>query len=175
MRWRMNCGSIWTPTIKGIDEQRSLTSRAFAAIAQRSLRDAFKYIGEDYLLSGNTVKNIFVDFLKFHESMLQFKTPAFIGIGAFVNVECAQEVDVDDVRNLMRATKGVVVFDKHTDLGYVSLNDVQSESDIYVSRLRQDVSVENGFSFWCVADDLRAGGAQNAYNVLQLLLNKKVN
>jgi len=74
------CRSIWTPTIKGIDEQRSLTSRAFAAIAQRSLRDAFKYIGEDYLLSGNTVKNIFVDFLKFHESMLQFKTPAFIGI-----------------------------------------------------------------------------------------------
>ena len=101
--------------------------------------------------------------------------PAFIGIGAFVNVECTQEVDVDDVRNLMRATKGVVVFDKHTDLGYVSLNDVQSESDIYVSRLRQDISVENGFSFWCVADDLRAGGAQNAYNVLQLLLNKKVN
>jgi transposase len=74
------CKNIWMPTIKGIDEQRSLTSRAFTAIAQRSLRDAFKYIGEDYLLSGNTVKNIFVDFLNFHERMLQFKTPAFIGI-----------------------------------------------------------------------------------------------
>lgn len=96
--------------------------------------------------------------------------PAFIGIGEFVNVECADEVDVDDVRNLMRETPGVVVFDKHVDCGYVSLNDVQSESDIYVSRLRQDVSVENGFSFWCVADDLRAGMAQNAYNVLQNLL-----
>jgi aspartate-semialdehyde dehydrogenase len=52
---------------------------------------------------------------------------------------------------------------------------VQSESDIYIRRLRQDVSVENGFSFWCVADDLRAGGAQNAYNVLKLLIDKKVN
>ncbi|MEE6207349.1 MAG: aspartate-semialdehyde dehydrogenase [Alphaproteobacteria bacterium] len=98
--------------------------------------------------------------------------PAFIGIGEFINVECAKDVDVDDIRNLMRDTKGVVVFDKHVDCGYVSLNDVQTESDIYVSRLRQDVSVENGFSFWCVADDLRAGGAQNAYNILQTLLKK---
>lgn len=101
--------------------------------------------------------------------------PAFIGVGAFVNVECEKEVDVDDIRNIMRETKGVVVFDKHTDLGYVSLNDVQSESDVYISRLRQDVSVENGFSFWCVADDLRAGSAQNAYNLLKILLNNKVN
>ena len=98
--------------------------------------------------------------------------PVFIGIGAFVNVECGTEVDVDDIRNLMRDTKGVVVFDKHVDCGYVSMNDVQSESDVYVSRLRQDVSVENGFSFWSVADDLRAGIAQNAYSVLQLILKK---
>ena len=96
--------------------------------------------------------------------------PAFIGIGAFVNVECARAVDVDDVRNIMRETKGVVVFDKHVDCGYVSLNDAQSESDVYVSRLRQDVSVNNGFSFWCAADDLRAGTALNAYNILQLYL-----
>lgn len=97
---------------------------------------------------------------------------SFIGIGAFVNVECEKEADVDEVRNLMRDTKGVVVFDKHVDCGYVSLSDVQGEGDIYVSRLRQDVSVENGFSFWCVADDMRAGTAQNAYNVLNLILNK---
>ena len=98
--------------------------------------------------------------------------PVFIGIGAFVNVECEDEVDVDDIRNQMRDTAGVVVFDKHVDCGYVSMNDVQSENDVYVSRLRQDVSVENGFSFWSVADDLRAGTAQNAYNVLKIVLKK---
>lgn len=98
--------------------------------------------------------------------------PAFIGIGEFVNVECAAEVDVDTVRNLMRDTKGIIVFDKHVDCGYVSLNDVQGENDIYISRLRQDISVENGFSFWCVADDLRAGAAHNAYNLLQTILKK---
>ena len=98
--------------------------------------------------------------------------PAFIGNGAFVNVECGKDVDVDDIRNIMRSTKDVVVFDKHVDCGYVSLSDVQSENDVYVSRLRQDISVKNGFSFWTVADDLRAGSAKNAYNVLKLILKK---
>lgn len=97
---------------------------------------------------------------------------SFIGVGAFVNAECEKDVDVDDIRNLMRDTKGVVVFDKHVDCGYVSLSDVQGEGDVYVSRLRQDVSVENGFSFWCVADDMRAGMAQNTYNILKLILKK---
>lgn len=98
--------------------------------------------------------------------------PAFVGIGEFVNVECQNDVDVDMVRNQMRDTKGVIVFDKHIDCGYVSLNDVQGENDVYISRLRQDVSVENGFSFWCVADDLRAGTANNAYKILNILLKK---
>lgn len=98
--------------------------------------------------------------------------PAFIGNGAFVNVECGKDVDVDDIRNIMRSTQDVVVFDKHVDCGYVSLCDVQSENDIYISRLRQDVSTKNGFSFWVVADDLRAGSAKNAYNILKLLLKK---
>ncbi len=97
--------------------------------------------------------------------------PAFIGNGQFVNVECEHDVDVDDVRKLMKQTSGVVVFDKNLDGGYVTLADVQGEDNIYVSRLRQDVSVENGFSFWCVADDLRAGVAKNAFAILQQVLS----
>ncbi|MDY4842245.1 MAG: aspartate-semialdehyde dehydrogenase [Alphaproteobacteria bacterium] len=96
--------------------------------------------------------------------------PAFIGSAQYVNVECAGEVDVDEIRKQMKATKGVVVFDKNVDGGYVTINDVQGESEIYVSRLRQDVSVDNGFSFWCVADNLRAGVAKNAFNVMKLML-----
>ncbi|MBQ8436866.1 MAG: aspartate-semialdehyde dehydrogenase, partial [Alphaproteobacteria bacterium] len=96
--------------------------------------------------------------------------PAFIGCAEFVNVECEKETDGDEVRKLMKASKNVVVFDKNVDGGYVTLTDVQGENNVYVSRLRQDVSVENGFSFWCVADNLRAGIAQNAVSVLKLLV-----
>lgn len=98
--------------------------------------------------------------------------PAFIGSAMFVNAECIGETDIDHIRKLMQNTKGVVVFDKQVEGGYVSLNDVQGENDIYVSRLRQDLSVKNGFSFWCAADNLRAGMAQNAFNVLKLMLKK---
>lgn len=98
--------------------------------------------------------------------------PAFIGAGLFVNVETVKELDLDDVRALMEQTDGVTVFDKQLDGGYVSLNDVQGENDIYVSRLRQDLSLENGFSFWAVADNLKADVARNAFEVMNLMLQK---
>ena len=143
-------------------------------IAFNVLPQVGDFIGDETSCEWNMnveIKKVLGPDIKIHANCAV--VPAFIGIGEFVNVECKNDVDVDKIRNLMRDTKGVVVFDKHVDCGYVSLNDVQSESDVYVSRLRQDISVENGFSFWCVADDLRAGTAQNAYNVLTLLLQKQ--
>lgn len=99
--------------------------------------------------------------------------PAFIGAAQFVNVECENEVDVDVVREGMKSEPGIVVFDKNVEGGYVSLTDVQGEDAVYVSRLRQDASVENGFSFWSVADNLRVGVAKNAFGVMKLMLAEK--
>ncbi len=93
--------------------------------------------------------------------------PTFIGLAEYVNVECEEEIDADEARKLMKTTEGVVVFDKTVDGGYVTMVDVQGEDDIYISRIRQDVSVENGISFWCVADNLHSGAAKNAYQVMK--------
>lgn len=142
-------------------------------IAFNVLPQVGEFIGDEtkYEWAANVeIKKILGSEVKVHANCAVI--PAFIGIGEFVNVECANDVDIDNIRNQMRETEGVVVFDKHVDCGYVSINDVQGENDVYVSRLRQDVSVENGFSFWCVADDLRAGTAQNAFNILKKLLKK---
>ena len=98
--------------------------------------------------------------------------PAFIGNAAYVNVECEQEVDVDKVREQMKKTNGVIVFDKNVKGGYVTLNDVQGEIEVYVSRLRQDASIDNGFSFWSAADNLRFGVAGNAFKIMQEWLKK---
>lgn len=94
--------------------------------------------------------------------------PAFVGSAAYVNVECEKDVDVADVEKLMKKVKGLVVFDKKTKGGYVTLSDVQGEQEVYISRLRQDVSVKSGFSFWTVADDLRFGVAGNIYKIIKL-------
>ena len=93
--------------------------------------------------------------------------PAFIGSAQYINVECAEEIDVADAGELIKKVNGVIVFDKQVDGGYVTLHDVQGENDIYVSRLRQDTSVENGISFWCVADNMRAAAAKNIINLLK--------
>ena len=103
---------------------------------------------------------------------MQTFVPTFIGDAAFVNAEFEDEVDADEIRNLIKSVKNVVVFDKTVDAGYVSVDDVQGEDSIYISRVRQDVSVENGISFWTVADNLRAGAARAAFAVLGQILAK---
>ncbi len=116
------------------------------------------------------VKRVLKTDVKVHANLAY--VPVFIGNGAYVNVETQNEADLDQIRDMIKSVNGVVLFDKNTDGGYVSLNDVQGENDIYVSRVRQDLSVQNGFSFWVVADNLRASGAGNVLDVAKLLLLK---
>ncbi|MFV0626389.1 MAG: aspartate-semialdehyde dehydrogenase [Alphaproteobacteria bacterium] len=114
------------------------------------------------------IKKVLGGEIKVHANCAFVST--FIGIAQYINVEFENEVDVDEVKKLMEKTKGVTVFDKNVNGGYFCVTDVQGENDVYVSRLRQDVSVENGISFWSVADNLRVGAAKNAYQVLKLLI-----
>lgn len=75
-----NCKVIWQPQINGIDESHKMTTRAFVAISQKSLEQPFEKLADDYMLTGNTVKKIFLEFLKENQEKLRFKTPAFLGI-----------------------------------------------------------------------------------------------
>lgn len=75
-----HCKSIWQPTIKGIDEDHKMTNRAFSNITQKSLEQPFDRLTTDYMLTGNTIKNIFIEFLEANKAKLRFKTPAFLGI-----------------------------------------------------------------------------------------------
>lgn len=142
-------------------------------IAFNVLPQVGKFIGEEtefeWLINAE-VKKVLGGNLKVHANAAF--VPAFIGLGAFVNVQTAVEPNLDAVRNLISNTDGVVLFDKQVDGGYVSLNDVQGEDSVYVSRLRQDLSLPNGFSFWCTADNLRATTAQNAFRVMKLIFSK---
>lgn len=74
------CKYLWQPEIKNVDHKRRLTTRAFISIAERGLRYTFNDICNEYVLSNNTARNIFIDYIKTHEKMLRFKTPAFLGL-----------------------------------------------------------------------------------------------
>lgn len=97
--------------------------------------------------------------------------PAFVGLGQFVNIETVEEIDADEARADIKKAKGVLVLDRQEDGGYVSLNDVQGESSVFVSRVRQDMTVENGISLW-IAGDVYKIAAQNILAVLKQFLKK---
>lgn len=74
------CKFLWQPQINNIDDKRKMTNRAFLDIAQRSLRNTFEDVTNDYPLALNTIKNVFIDFIKEKQEQLRFKTPKFMGI-----------------------------------------------------------------------------------------------
>lgn len=143
-------------------------------IAFNVLPQVGEFIGEETDVEwavNAEIKKVLGGNMKVHANLAY--VPAFIGAGLFTNVETVSEFDLDDVKKLISATNGVVIFDKQLDGGYVSLNDIQGEEDIFISRLRQDLSVSNGFSFWSAADNLKADVARNAFEVINLVLQKK--
>ncbi len=136
-------------------------------IAFNVLPQVGEFIGEETSLEwaiNAEIKKVLEADIKVHANCAF--VPTFIGDAAFVNAEFADEIDATAVREAMQGTKNIVVFDKAVDAGFVSVDDVQGEDSVYVSRVRQDVSVENGVSFWTVADNLRAGGAKLALSVM---------
>ncbi|MBQ8750784.1 MAG: aspartate-semialdehyde dehydrogenase [Alphaproteobacteria bacterium] len=136
-------------------------------IAFNILPQVGDFIGEETELEWQLnaeIKKVLNSSIKVHANAAF--VPTFIGDGIFVNAEFQNEIDATNVREDMKTTSNVVVFDKNVDGGYVSVDDIQGEDSIYVSRIRQDVSVENGISFWSVADNLRAGSAKLCFDVL---------
>ncbi len=136
-------------------------------IAFNVLPQVGDFIGEETELEWQLnaeIKKILKSDIKVHANAAF--VPTFIGDGVFVNAEFTNEVDATNIKEEMSKTKNVVVFDKNVDGGYVSVDDIQGEDNVYVSRIRQDVSVENGISYWSVLDNLRAGSAKACFDVL---------
>ena len=102
------------------------------------------------------------------------RVPVFIGHAEAVNVEFEKPLSADEARNILREAPGCLVIDKHEPGGYVTPHEAAGEDATFISRIREDATVENGLSFWCVADNLRKGAALNAVQIAELLVNRKL-
>ncbi len=100
------------------------------------------------------------------------RVPVFIGHSESVNVEFKRPITADEAREILRAAPGVVVIDKREPGGYVTPHEAAGEDATYVSRIREDYTVENGLAFWCVSDNLRKGAALNAIQIAEALVNR---
>jgi aspartate-semialdehyde dehydrogenase len=100
------------------------------------------------------------------------RVPVFVGHSEAVNVELERELSAEDARQLFKQQRGISVVDHRADEGYVTPVEIAGEDNVYVSRIREDSTVENGLSFWVVADNLRKGAALNAVQIAERLVKE---
>ena len=97
------------------------------------------------------------------------RVPVFVGHSEAVNIEFERELGADAAMEILREAPGVMLVDKREDGGYVTPVEAAGDSATYVSRVRDDPTVENGLALWCVSDNLRKGAALNAVQIAELL------
>jgi aspartate-semialdehyde dehydrogenase len=102
------------------------------------------------------------------------RVPVFIGHAEAVNVEFEEPMTVAEAHDILRKAPGCIVVDKHEPGGYVTPYECAGEDATYISRVREDATVENGLTFWCVSDNLRKGAALNAIQIAECLINRKL-
>lgn len=100
------------------------------------------------------------------------RVPVFVGHSIAAHLELEQELSADEARELLRVSPGLMVVDKREDEGYVTPVESVGEFATFVSRVREDPTVENGLALWVVSDNLRKGAALNAVQIAEGLLNR---
>ncbi|MGZ8418664.1 MAG: aspartate-semialdehyde dehydrogenase [Allosphingosinicella sp.] len=100
------------------------------------------------------------------------RVPVFVGHSESINIEFEREISAEEAQRILREAPGVMLVDKREDGGYVTPVEAVGEYATYISRVREDPTVENGLSLWCVSDNLRKGAALNAVQIAELLGRK---
>ncbi len=100
------------------------------------------------------------------------RVPVLGGHSESVNVELERPFELADIRSIWEGTPGVTVQDDPANNVYPMPLNALGKDDVFVGRLRRDISVENGINFWCVADNIRKGAATNAVQIAEVLVDK---
>ena len=97
------------------------------------------------------------------------RVPVFVGHSESINIEFEDFLDEDEARDILREAPGIMVIDKRESGGYVTPVECVGDFATFISRIRQDSTIENGLNLWCVSDNLRKGAALNAVQIAETL------
>ncbi|SFS88985.1 aspartate semialdehyde dehydrogenase [Sulfitobacter marinus] len=97
------------------------------------------------------------------------RVPVFVGHAESINIEFEDHLDENEARDILRESPGIMVIDKREDGGYVTPVECAGDFATFISRIRQDSTIDNGINLWCVSDNLRKGAALNAVQIAELL------
>jgi len=102
------------------------------------------------------------------------RVPVFIGHSEAVTIEFENPITAEEAQDVLRSAPGCIVIDKREPGGYVTPHEAAGEDATYISRIREDPTVDNGLVLWCVSDNLRKGAALNAIQIAEVLINRKL-
>lgn len=97
------------------------------------------------------------------------RVPVFVGHSEAINIEFEEEISAKEAQDILREAPGVMLIDKRENAGYVTPIECVGDFATFVSRVREDPTVDSGLSLWCVSDNLRKGAALNAVQIAELL------
>jgi aspartate-semialdehyde dehydrogenase len=102
------------------------------------------------------------------------RVSVFIGHSEAVAIEFENPITADEARDILREAPGCLVIDKREPGGYITPIEAAGEDATYISRIREDPTVDNGLMLWVVSDNLRKGAALNAVQIAEVLVNRKL-
>lgn len=100
------------------------------------------------------------------------RVPVFVGHSEAINIEFEEPLDWEEATDILREAPGVMVVDKREAGGYMTPVECVGDYATYISRIREDPTVENGLNIWVVSDNLRKGAALNAVQIAEVLGNR---
>jgi aspartate-semialdehyde dehydrogenase len=100
------------------------------------------------------------------------RVPVFVGHSEAVTVEFDRPISPDEARAILREAPGCLVIDKREDGGYITPIESAGEDATYISRIREDSTLDNALNLWIVSDNLRKGAALNAVQIAELLIER---
>ncbi|HUG63048.1 MAG TPA: aspartate-semialdehyde dehydrogenase, partial [Methylomirabilota bacterium] len=102
------------------------------------------------------------------------RVPVFVSHSEAVAIEFEKPISAEEARDILREAPGCLVIDKHEPGGYITPYEATGEDATYISRIREDMTVDNGLSMWVVSDNLRKGAALNAVQIAEVLVNRRL-
>ena len=173
---------------KGMDELFNQTQNVYAnqelkkeKFTKQIAFNAIPHIGA-FLDNGNTeeeqkmineTKKILDEGIKVSATCV--RTAVFIGHSEAINIEFDSPIDAKDAHDLLSKSEGISVIDHRKDDGYVTPVEIAGEDKVYISRIRNDDSIDNGLNLWVVSDNLRKGAALNAVQIAELIISQYSN
>jgi aspartate-semialdehyde dehydrogenase len=127
-----------------------------------STKEEWKMVAETKKIMGSSIK----------VTATCVRVPVFVGHSESINIEFEDFLDEHEARDILRESPGIMVIDKREAGGYITPIECVGDYATYISRIRQDSTIDNGINLWCVSDNLRKGAALNAVQIAELLGNR---